>query len=139
MEKILNITVDQLWSVQTKEFWTGLGFMPDALRILEILENHFGVENICILSTPTKHLDCMAGKLEWIQKNLPRYSRRFLFGPQKQFCSHPNAVLIDDFVENTDKFSKWGGISYLIPRPWNPAHNYYGEAAYKLSQFLETL
>jgi 5'(3')-deoxyribonucleotidase len=78
---------------------------------------------ICILTGPTKDPECLAGKYEWITTVLPPYlHRQYLIGPRKQFCAHPEALLIDDSDDNVKAFRGAGGHAILVPRPWNSLH-----------------
>lgn len=99
----------------SREFWAELKPTEECFELIEILERRFQPENVCILSSPVNSSGCVAGKLDWINKYIPQYSRRYLFGNQKQFCAHSGTVLIDDADHNCDGFE----YSVLIPRPWN--------------------
>ena len=86
-------------------------------------ESLVGQENVCLLTSPTIDPDCLAGKLEWIHEFTPKWlHRQYLVGPCKQFCAHPEALLIDDSDKNVNKFRDWGGQAVLVPRPWNTNH-----------------
>jgi hypothetical protein len=61
----------------------------------------------------------MPGKVAWLEKHLPSYSRRFLFGPKKEFCAGPDRLLVDDHDLNTEAFAASGGRTFLVPRQWN--------------------
>lgn len=102
-------------------FWSNLDWMPDGRLILSTLNETVGEENICILSSCDVDQAGLAaaGKLQWIKKNCPQFSKRYLFGPDKRFCAHSNVVLVDDKDENVDNFRADGGRAILIPRRWN--------------------
>lgn len=139
MAQIWNIKQDNFFEGCEHDFWANLDFMPDGPKILEMVESKFGLENICLLSSPTRNLTCISGKLDWINKHIPQYSRSFLFGPQKHFCAHIDNVLIDDKDENVDDFIRHGGRAFLLPRHWNRAHHYSVETLYRLQDFLDRL
>ena len=61
----------------------------------------------------------VVGKINWIDKNMPEYSRRYLIGPAKQFCAGPDSILVDDSNKNIEDFAEAGGNVILVPRPWN--------------------
>jgi len=119
-----------LWGMTTKEFWSKLDYnfwvnlkpTAECYQIIEMLESKFGRKNICILSTPTLHPSCIAGKLTWINKNIPDYKRQYLIGPRKEFCAHDDALLIDDCDDNIVKFIQNNGNAILVPRIWNSQH-----------------
>lgn len=108
-----------------KAFWSDLDWMPDGQLILSTLTEEVGGENICILSScdvPNVGAAC-TGKMEWMQKHTPQFGKRYLFGPDKRFCAHTGAVLIDDKDENVDNFRADGGHAILVPRLWNSSHH----------------
>lgn len=113
----------------TTEFWANLPWMQDGPIILKTLEREFGSENICILSSchVRRVGDACAGKIKWILKHMNSYHERYLFGPNKSFCSHRDSVLVDDRDENVNKFRAEGGRAILIPRIWNSAHPRVGQ------------
>ena len=139
MAPLWGMSGEEMFRPCEHDFWANLDFMLDAHKILSLVENRFGQENICILSSPTRNLGCMSGKLAWLQKNLPQYSRRFLFGSQKQFCAHSKTVLIDDRDSNVDSFIAHGGRAFLVARPWNRAHMGSHDMLFRMVDFLEGL
>ena len=72
-----------------------------------------------VLLTSPGNAESVVGKIQWIEKHLPEYKRRYLIGPEKHFCSHRNSILIDDSDENVMKFREEGGDAILVPRMWN--------------------
>ena len=121
MEKLWGMTPAQFWSVADAEsFWSELEPTPEAFVLVRALEENVGAENVAFLSSPNLSLGCMAGKLRWIREHFPEYSRRFLFGPRKEFCAGSLAhLLIDDHDGNVAAFRQAGGAAILFPRPWN--------------------
>ncbi len=113
---------ETFWSVADLDFWKQLPVMPQAHELVAGLERLFGQDNICILSTPSKNLDCVHGKIWWLRKHFNAYGRSFLMGPKKEFCAAPNHVLVDDYDKNVEKFAAAGGHVVLVPRPWNSEH-----------------
>ena len=110
---------DEFWEPLGASFWANLDPMPDGFDILRIVENRFGKSNVCLLTQPCINEECMAGKMRWIKKHLPDYKSRYLMGPQKEFCAHPDHWLIDDADHNVNAFLKAGGRACLVPRIWN--------------------
>ena len=119
----LSLSTREFWDVLDADFWANLDWMPDGKDMLALAESVFGEENICLLTCPTLSSACVAGKIDWIQKNLPKYSRRYLIGPPKHFCAHDNSVLIDDRDRNVEEFVDAGGYGILLPRPWNSLYH----------------
>lgn len=127
---------ETFWSVADLDFWKQLPVMPEAHELVAALESMFGEENICILSSPSKNLDCVHGKIWWLRKHFNAYRRSFLIGPKKEFCAGPDRVLVDDYDRNVDKFSAAGGCAVLVPRLWNRKHS---QAQWSLQVTLENL
>ena len=60
--------------------------------------------------------------MEWMYNFLPGWiHRQYAICPRKEFCAHPNALLIDDKESNllafTDGHRRGHGVT--CPRPWN--------------------
>lgn len=125
VDKLIGIPAKEFWAGLTYDFWVSLQPHNDAFEILGLLEEQFGKENICILSSPpnTNAGAAASGKIEWIEKHLPDYSRRFLLGSCKHFCANSNTLLVDDYDKNINLFKEHGGKTLFIARPWNSAHN----------------
>lgn len=116
-------TVQSFWESIGRDDWENLERLPDSAWLIQRCAELVGNENVCILTAPTEDPECMAGKLEWIQSNMPRWIRRnFLVGPMKHFCAKGDTLLIDDSSKNVDMFRRWGGSAMLVPKPWNSAH-----------------
>ncbi len=105
------------------DFWYNLAPLPDAFDIVHHCEDTFGRDNCAFLSSPPKNSSwATTGKVEWIKKYFPDYSRRTLVGACKEFCAHKDAVLVDDYNVQVLKFRAHGGHGILLPRPWNAEH-----------------
>lgn len=116
-------TPDELWRSLPRSFWAGV--QPSAICdwLIETSASLVGPENVYILTCPTGYPDCIAGKLEWIQRFLPHWlHRQFLIGKPKFLCASPESLLIDDSDANVNAFREAGGDSILVPRPWNSEH-----------------
>ena len=125
-EKIIGVSRNQFWKkLNNSDFWANLKWMPDGQEILALVESLIPKEDICILSSPSISPSCAKGKMMWIQKNIPEYSKRVLLGNCKYMCAAPEHILIDDSDHKLDKFHEYGGVTITVPRPWN---RYYGIA-----------
>lgn len=91
----------------------------DGKELLAGLEAIAGAENIVLLSSPCMTHGCVDGKIAFIEREMPTYSRRYFIGPPKHMMASPAKILIDDNNENVLKFSQAGGKAVLVPRPWN--------------------
>lgn len=123
MSKVLGMASHRFWErLNGADFWSGLSPTPECHPLMAHLESTFGSWDICILSSPTRDPQCLAGKVMWLEKHLPDYRRRFLLGPEKRFCAGPDNLLIDDADHKVDAFRNAGGCAILFPRPWNRLH-----------------
>lgn len=125
VQQVLKVDSDDLFTVIDHQgFWANLDWMPDGQEILAYVEKKFGKENILLAtSPPTWHPkscpSALAGKFRWIEKHMPDYIDRVLFGSPKHWLANDRTVLVDDFDFNIKKFEKAGGYGALMPRPWN--------------------
>ena len=79
-----------------------------------------GTSTFFIASSSVIDPDALAGKLEWIHRNMPSWIwRRYVFTEHKYLLAAPDALLIDDHQGNCEEFEAAGGQSILVPRPWN--------------------
>lgn len=124
IENIFDMTPKQFWAPIDYNFWRKLNVMPDAYAIVEAVTDIFGVNNVCLLSSPcnTRRGECIDGKIDWLGEHFPQFSKNVLFGSAKKFCASTDALLIDDLDYNVDSFRKHGGVAWLFPRPWNSEH-----------------
>lgn len=123
IERLVGMSVDEFWPPLGKDFWANLNWMPDGQAILAAVEQKFGRDNICLLTSPCDTDGCADGKLAWIRRHLPEYRRRYFLGPPKEFAASANRILIDDSDHNCERFGDEGGSTILIPRPWNQLHH----------------
>lgn len=119
IELIWKMNCEQFFAPCDEDFWANLAPMYDAEHIVQTCIDSVGVENVCLLSSPSKNKGCVEGKLRWIIKHFPQFKRRFLFGPKKDFCAAPNRILVDDYKYNIIQFINAGGRTHHHARPWN--------------------
>lgn len=112
----------EFWSPLDGEFWAGLDWTPDGKEIINIVLEYHLVNDVSLLTTPTLHIECASGKMQWIKNNLLRMYRRTIITPAKEMCAHPDALLIDDADHNVNKWRDNGGVAILVPRIWNSRH-----------------
>lgn len=117
-----DMSLEDFWGALDIEYWATMPWTEDGMEILQLVEDTFGKENICILTSPSRNPECAAGKLLWIQNNIPAYRRRFLIGPPKHFCAGKDRFLVDDSDKNLREFNAWGGHGVCVPRKWNKEH-----------------
>jgi 5'(3')-deoxyribonucleotidase len=114
------VSAEEFWSKLDREFWANIKPASECEWLPELCGQVVGRKNVFLLSTPIDNPDCLAGKMEWIYKNLPEWlHRQFIFTPHKWVCAKPGTLLIDDYDKNIQKFETYGGQTILVPRPWN--------------------
>jgi 5'(3')-deoxyribonucleotidase len=107
----------------TQEFWANLDWIHDGHDILRLIVDTFGKNNIWLLTTLMPNVGSASGKIEWINKCLPWYSKRiFITTASKSVVASPDALLIDDRDKNVEDFCTAGGHAILVARPWNKLH-----------------
>jgi len=118
----MNLSEDDFWAkvdAVGDDFWADLEPTPEFPDIISLVEEAFGVERVCLLTSPNANPRCLAGKLKWIKQHLPQYSRQYLMAPAKPFVGDARSLLIDDSDANVEKFLARGGKTILVPRKWN--------------------
>lgn len=114
------LSPEQFWVQFDRKFWATIPPTPECGWLPELCSQVVGRKNVFLLTSPVEDPDSLAGKLEWIYSYLPSWiHRQFLITPHKWLCAKPNALLIDDYDANIDKFKLYGGQTMLVPRPWN--------------------
>ena len=118
-ENSFGMSEKEFWETMSSSNWADLPKMEDADEILELVKPY----KPSILSASPKFgiQNCIAGKLRWMEMNIPEYYKdgRWFFGWEKGKIAHEKAVLIDDHEYNTDRWAAAGGLAILVPRPWN--------------------
>lgn len=114
------------WEHFKREFWATMNPLEGCHELVDYCAGLVGPENVVILTTPTKCGDCLAGKLDWIEDNMPKWMhRQYIMTPRKHFCAAPNTLLVDDADENCDRFMVdsegivTGARAFRWPQPWN--------------------
>lgn len=118
MEEQLGLSPEEFWAPLDFGFWSNLSWTEEGYELLKGLELTFG-ENVVLMTSPCETPGGVEGKVSWIRKNLPSYSKRFFVGPPKHLAAGPGKILVDDHEVNVDKFVAHGGRALLVPRPWN--------------------
>jgi len=122
LDKIFNMTPNEFWSPLGYDFWAKLDWMTGASAILGRLVRYVPEKQITLLTSPVATPGCVDGKLYWVRKNMPRFTRRILVGSGKEAIAAPGKLLIDDYDKNVDAWIEAGGPAIQVPRPWNRLH-----------------
>lgn len=103
-------------------FWENLEKMPEADSLLNTILEFFQVENMCICTAPTEPPEpAIEGKRNSLRKYYRRHGlhQRVIATGLKYFLASPGTILVDDGDHNVEAFEEHGGLTILIPRPWN--------------------
>jgi hypothetical protein len=80
--------------------------MPDGHELWDYIEKY----NPTLLSAPSREESSRIGKRIWVKRNLPGTKLLLKSAERKQEYATPNAILIDDRKDNTDRWNAAGGI-----------------------------
>ncbi len=106
----------ELWATGGQKFWATVPWTTHGKALYNLCSQHAPV---VLMTTPTIRPSSAAGKMDWIQRNMPQHAQRhYALAPPKHMMAHPGAILIDDGEHNIDKFAA-KGETFLWPGPWN--------------------
>lgn len=139
LEKLLDISVSKFWKPinECDNFWRERIYKTeDANEIVAFAE---GIGETAILTAPSLGNNCIPGKIAWVQREYPQFSRRIAFSGEKGLFASPRHILIDDKDSNILEFNRMGGKGLLVPRPWNSLHSRSGEVMGVLREQMDLL
>lgn len=119
VEKLYDMSASQFWAPFDHDFWEELDWTDEGPALLAGIEEMVPRERIALMTSPCLTKGAVEGKVSWIKKNLPAYSRQFFVGPPKYLAAGPYKLLVDDHNLNVERFAAHGGQTLLVPRPWN--------------------
>ncbi len=107
-----------MWrTIEDVSFWRNLEWLPLGRQLYQDLA---AIVPVVIMSTPCDHAASAAGKLDWIERELPPAQRReYALTPCKHRFARPGSILVDDSGRNCDEFRAAGGRAFLWPATWN--------------------
>ena len=88
------------------KFWLNLKWMPDGKALWQYLEP----QNPILLSAPSREESSKIGKRMWVKRELPGTRLLLKAAKYKQDYATPNSILIDDRVDNIERWNAAGGI-----------------------------
>jgi hypothetical protein len=117
IEDRLGVRRDDFWqTIGLHSWWADLEAYPWATPLFEMLSFYGG---ITYLSSPSKSLGTLSGKLDWIQRRHGRGFTDWIFTNHKEHVAGPGKILIDDSEKNCDAWESKGGYAILFPQYWN--------------------
>ena len=119
--KALGILSSEFWDKVHNEgpdFWANLEPYPWFQYLMHGASCH---GEVFLLTSPSRHPSCVAGKKMWINKWLKPNYRNYIFcpGEHKHLMADSNRILIDDFESTCNAFGQSGGTFFIFGRPWN--------------------
>jgi FMN phosphatase YigB (HAD superfamily) len=88
------------------DFWFKLEWMKDGKQLWKYIEKY----NPKLLSAPSRQEDSRVAKLDWVYKELPDTKLILRSAKHKKDFAEPNAILIDDRLDNIQGWRDHGGI-----------------------------
>ena len=90
-----------------KEFWSNLKWMKDGKKLWNFVSQF----NPKILSAPSKDKSSHKGKQEWVSRELKNVQLILCPAKDKQKYASNNSILIDDRIDNCERWEMAGGIA----------------------------
>lgn len=118
---VLGCTDAEMWRVLAVDdfgltFWRDLPWLEHGRELFARLVD---MASVTIMSAPCHDPNSAAGKLRWIEREIPSHARRYALTPCKAVFARPGAILVDDSGRNVDEFRAAGGRAFLWPATWN--------------------
>jgi 5'(3')-deoxyribonucleotidase len=114
------ITAKEFWGpLRGHEFWENLEPYPWAIDLYKELKQ---MGDVTICTSPNADEACIIGKYRWGQKYLGLKTNDFMVGSKKFLMANKQNTLIDDYIENVNKFRVAGGGALLFKQPWNSGY-----------------
>lgn len=89
------------------DFWINLEWIkPDGHTLWEYIKKH----NPTILSAPSNRPESRVAKHDWVERELPGVHLILRSAKHKKDFAEPNAILIDDRLDNIEGWREKGGI-----------------------------
>ena len=119
VDKVAGVSLTTMWrkvAAAGRKLWSRMRKMPWADELYEKLKE---IGDVVFLTSPSQDPECLAGKLEWLQRFTKRKDfQDYIITARKELLAGPGTVLIDDRLENCEKFRKAGGEAILFPAAW---------------------
>ena len=96
-----------------EQFWENLHLLPWGRTLYEGLKKR---GKVVFLTSPGKWAAAAQGKVRAIRRDFD--TSKILVGRSKEYCAHPNAILIDDKKSNIENFIEAGGTGFLWPNQY---------------------
>lgn len=119
VDKVAGVSEKEMWrtiEAQGRDLWAKMSELPWAHELYEELGK---LGDVVFLTSPSQDPECLAGKLAWLQRFTKRKDfRDYIMTNLKDKLADRDCVLIDDRLENCEKFRDAGGNAILFPAAW---------------------
>lgn len=105
-------------AMSARAFWVGLSRYPWAKELYEVCRKH---GEVVFCTQPFDSPEALAGKYEWLHNHFGVTMENIILMRNKWRLANPRALLIDDNIENCNRFQWAGGHSIVFPQAWNTA------------------
>lgn len=122
LESVLGVTEDYfIESIRKagKEFWSDMEVYDHAEELYKLCT---GYAKTYICTAPLNWPECLAGKMEFLQKWHGDNFNNYIITEHKELLANERCVLIDDLEKNIEKFSDNNGKTILFPNISNKNH-----------------
>lgn len=116
------------------KFWRDLEEFP---WFWDLHKRLAALGKVVFCTSPSCDSNATKGKVEWIQDRFGKFNRNYILTNLKYLCASPNAILIDDTVEQCKNFRNNGGEAILFPAMSNSLANIKDED--KVKYVLDTI
>lgn len=113
--------IDAFWEEingQGIKFWEGIPFTPNGKKLWREVKTLAKVHGykLEMLTAPSLEEGSRIGKERWVAKNLlPNPKVNFKFSKRKQELAKPGDILIDDRLDNIQRWESAGGVGIHHP------------------------
>lgn len=128
------MTDEEFWDVlRGWEFWHNIEPYPWAQELYSELSK---LGRVTIVTSPSNDPFASAGKQMWFKTHFNLKPKNVFVGGRKELMANPNAILVDDFIDNINLFKKHGGLTVMFPQPWNEAEGTYKDVIERVAALV---
>jgi hypothetical protein len=127
----------ELWARINKagpEWWASLPKLPWADELWKVANQ--ACDDVIILTSPGRHTGAETAAMGKVMWSLKQFKDNYvMLAYRKYMCSHPGALLIDDWDKFTVPWEKRGGTAIQLYREWNSKGYTYDEIIEALNRY----
>lgn len=122
LASVLGISAAQFWQPINElgaEFWAELKPLPWCFRLLDLVSDY--TPSWYILTSPSFCPSSYVGKIRWMREHIHGRFNSFIITGHKHLLATPNSILVDDRLENCEKFVDAGGMAFHLTHSKDPS------------------